>query len=116
IVAHLGETIGMYSSDTTGGGGLMSMVAFVEVKNADGLNQTMARIRGMLNQIGQQQAKGYVRIGERDLGGQKVMTLTFPGIPIPLEVCWGVADGYLYAAASPNAFLAAVQQGKSGGK
>lgn len=113
IIDHLGETMGMYASDTTGGGGLASMVAFMEVKDADALNQSLARIRGMLNQIGQQQARGYVRIAERDLGGQKVMSLIFAGLPVPLEICWGVSDGWMYVG-SPNALQAAIAQAKSG--
>ena len=49
----------------------------------------------MINQIAQDELRGYVRIGEADLAGQKIMTLVFPGLPIPLEICWAIADGYL---------------------
>lgn len=114
LADHLGQTMGSYMSDSTGGGGLASLVAFIEVKNPDGLNQTMARLRGTINQIAQDEAKGYIRIGETNLGDQKVMTLLFPGLPIPLEVCWTIADGWLYAAGSPNALRAAIDQGRSG--
>lgn len=114
IVDHLGQTMGSYMSDSTGGGGLASLVMFVEVKNAQALEATRARVRGMINQIGQSEAKGYVRVAERDMKGNKVLALTFPGLPIPLEICSTIADGYLYVAGSTNALQAAVAQGKSG--
>jgi prepilin-type processing-associated H-X9-DG protein len=116
LVDHLGQTAGMYMSDATGGGGLASLVGFIAVKNPDGLNQTIARLRGMANQLSQQHARGYVRIAERDVNGHKIMTVLFPGLPVPLEISWAMADGYLYAAGSPNALLAAMHQGKSASK
>ncbi|HVP73035.1 MAG TPA: hypothetical protein VMS30_04805 [Phycisphaerales bacterium] len=114
IVDHLGQTMGMYMSDSSGGGGLASTVLFVEVKNPEGLEATRARIRGMINQIGQDKARGYVRVAERDVNGSKVLALTFPGLPVPLEICSTVTDGWLYVAASPGALTAAIEQAKSG--
>jgi len=111
---HLGEAFGSYMSETTGGGGLLSTVAYLEVKNVDGLNQTMQRLTGMVNQLSQQHAKGYVRVGDSDFGGHKLTVLTFPGLPIPLEVCWVMQDGFLYLAATPQALIAAVDHAKSG--
>lgn len=114
VFDHLGQTFGLYASEATGGGGLMSLVALAEVKNAAGLNQTIARITAMINQIAQQQAKGYVRIAERTVNEQKMNVLSFPGVPIPLEISFTIADGYLYAAASPQSLLMAIAQGRSG--
>lgn len=116
IVDNLGQTFGSYMSETTGGGGLASVVFFAEVKNSEALEATRARIRGMINQIGQDKAKGYVRVDEREMAGHKVLALTFPGLPIPIEICSTVADGYVYAAGSMNALSAAVAQGKSGSR
>jgi len=101
-------------SETTGGGGLLSAVAYMEVKNVDGLNQTMQRLSGMINQLAQQHAKGYVRVAESDYAGHKLMVLTFPGLPIPLEVCWMMQDSYLFVAATPSALIAATDHAKSG--
>lgn len=114
ILDHLGETVGFYSSDTTGGGGLLSLAAFVEVKNAEALNQTIAKITAMLNQMARQNAMGYVRIAERTVNNQPMRSLTFPGLPIPLEISFATADGYLHVAASPQSLLAAIEQSRSG--
>ena len=114
IFDHLGQTFGIYMSDTTGGGGLMSTVAFIEVKDPDALNQSIVRINAMVNDLARQHAKGYVRIAEKTFGDQHLTLLTFPGLPVPLEVSFAIVDGYLYAGASPQAALAAIKQAKSG--
>lgn len=114
LFAHLDQTIGFYMSDTTGGGGLFSAVMFVEVKNPEALNATIARLMGRVNQLAQQHAKGYVRLAERSINNQKLTVITFPGLPVPLELCWAMSDGYLYAAGSPQALTAAINQGRSG--
>lgn len=113
ILDHLGQTVGFYSSDTTGGGGLFSIAGFVEVKNPDALNQTIAKMTAMMNQMAKQNAKGYVRIAERTINNQPMRSLTFPGVPIPLEISFAMADGYLHVAASPQSLLAAIEQSRS---
>jgi hypothetical protein len=114
IFAHLGHTMGAYMSDTTGGGGLLSTVAFVEVSNQEALGASLTRLSSMANELAKQHAKGYVRIAERTVGDRKLMVLTFPGLPIPLELCWAMADGFLYSAASPQALIAGMNQGRGG--
>jgi prepilin-type processing-associated H-X9-DG protein len=116
LLDHLGETAGMYMSDSTGGGGLLSLAAFVEVKNAEGLQQTMNKLASMANQLGTQHAKGYVRVSERTVNEVPMTVLSFPGLPVPLELSWTIADGYLYGALTPGSLLAALQQGKAGAK
>lgn len=114
VFDHLGETMGLYMSDTTGAGGILSSVAFIEVKNPEGLANSISRMRGMANQLGQQFAKGYVRWAERSIDGVNVQMLTFPGLPIPIEVGFAIADGWLYAAPSTQGLLAAIKHAKSG--
>ena len=114
ILDHLGQTVGFYSSDTTGGGGLFSIAGFIEVKNPDALNQTIAKITAMLNEMAKQNAKGYVRIADRTINDQPMRSLTFPGVPIPLEISFAMADGYLHVAASPQSLLAAIEQSRTG--
>src|SRR5204863_8347579 len=112
IFDHLGETSGVYTSDTTGGGGLMSAVVFVEIKNTDAFEKSLDRLTGTVNRIGQRQAKGYVRFDHRKINDHPVTVLCFPGLPIPLEISMGLSDGFLYAAVSPQALLTAMKQGQ----
>ena len=116
VLDHLGQTAGIYMSDSTGGGGWLSMAAFVEVKNSEGLQQTMNKLASMANQLGTQHAKGYVRVSERTVNDVAMTVLSFPGLPVPLELSWSIADGYLYGALTPGSLLSAIQQGKASNK
>lgn len=116
ILDHLGQTAGIYMSDTTGGGGWLSTTAFIEVKNTEALQATMSKLASMANQLSTTHAKGYVRVSERTVNGQKMTVLAFPGLPVPLELSWAIADGYLYAGLSPGSLLAAIGQAKTGNK
>jgi hypothetical protein len=115
VFDHLGQVAGIYMSDSTGSGGLLSMAAFVEAANPEALGETISRVQGMANQAGQQFARGYVRLDERTMSGRSMVTLTFPGLPVPLEISFALAEGYLYAAVSPQGLLAAIEQGAGGG-
>jgi prepilin-type processing-associated H-X9-DG protein len=116
VLDHLGQTAGIYMSDSTGGGGWLSMAAFIEVKNSEGLQQTMNKLASMANQLGTQHAKGYVRVSERTVNDVPMTVLSFPGLPVPLELSWSIADGYLYGALTPGSLLSAIQQGKASSK
>lgn len=110
LIDHLGDTIGFYTSDTTGNGGLLSAVMFMEVANPEGLSASLSRIKDLINQAGQQHAKGYVRVAERKTDDGSLTVLTFPGLPIPLELCYTIDGNWLVAAASPQGLRAALEQ------
>jgi prepilin-type processing-associated H-X9-DG protein len=113
IFAHLGENGGWYISESTGGGGLASLVVYQQVTDEAALNQTKDKIVKLVNDMGSDMANGYVRIGERTIDGHTFQTLMFPGLPIPLEICTAVSDGYKFFALNPQALLAAIEQAKS---
>lgn len=108
--AHLGDTIGYYTSDTTGNGGILSSVLFVELSNPAGFQQTLARLEGMINQMAGQETDGHVQIRTRKIGNQSVTSLMFPGLPIPLELSYGIHGDYLYAALAAENVVAAINQ------
>jgi hypothetical protein len=112
LLANLGRTIGCYSSDETGGG-LLGAVMFMEVTNPDGMQETIDKIAGMANAITAREANGYVRISSMSLADSRVSVLTFPGLPMPLEISCGQAGGYFLAALSPQALLAGIEQVKN---
>ncbi len=114
ILDHLGERTAVYMSDSTGGGGLLSIAGFVEVTNPDALNQTITRITAAANQMAKQHAKGYVRFAERTIEDLSITVLSFPGLPIPLELSFALTDGHLFAAASPQGLMAAANQMRNG--
>lgn len=110
LIAHLGNTFAMYQSDTTGGGGLMSMVAIVSLKDSAAFARTHDQIRTKVNQLGAREAKGYVRIHSWNEAGITVYTMLTPGLPIPLEVSWAIVGDHLIAGATPAALLTAAAQ------
>ncbi|MFT4540208.1 MAG: hypothetical protein ACI841_003216 [Planctomycetota bacterium] len=116
LIDHLGSSFGLYTSDSTGGGGLMSAVMFMEVKNGESLTDTSERLIGMINGIAGQQAMGYVAFRDWESSGIDYTTLTFPGLPVPLELTCTMSDGYAFMGLTPQAVMAAVHQQKSGGK
>lgn len=109
-----GETAGAYTSDTTGGGGWTSLVAFSAVKDEKKMRQTLAWAESEINSLAAAQAEGYVALRVRHVDGQHISTLTFPGLPVPMEVSYALANGYVYFALSPQALLAAIRHSKDG--
>jgi hypothetical protein len=116
ILDHLGTTWGMYASDTTGGGGAFSFVAFLELEDVEGITGTKERIEDMLNGIAMAQAKGYVKIRQWEHGGTDFSSLTFPGVPVPLEPTIAYTSRFLVIGFTPQAAMGAVYQATSGTK
>ncbi|MDF1837675.1 MAG: hypothetical protein P1V35_07400 [Planctomycetota bacterium] len=109
LLDHLGTHMGSYFSDSTGGGGLMSMVMFMEVKDAEKLNAGIQRISGLINGVLAQEAEGYVQMRSIDRGGKTCHTLTFPGLPVPFEPTMVMGENNLFIALTPQAALVAAQ-------
>lgn len=116
FINHLGETIGLYMSDTTGGGGFISGVAFIEVKDEAAVRGTLDQIAAFANEMAAEHAKGYVRLRRRMVNGHEMMTLNFPGLPVPMEVSMSVSNGFLWVGASPQAMLAGLDYARSNGR
>jgi len=116
LLDHLGSACGAYVSDTTGGGGMTSFVLFVELANGEGMLATLERAQDLVDGLGSAQARGYVRTKSWQHAGIDLITLTFPGLPVPVEPTLAIADGFLYAGLSPQTTIAAVAHARSGSK
>lgn len=114
FVEHLGDAMGVYTSDTTGGGGLLSMAGFVELKNSDGLRDTLERLQDMVNGMAASEADGYVEIRSWEHGGTAYMSLVFPGMPIPADPTLAFTDSHLIMGLTASTCMAAVEQAKGG--
>lgn len=111
VLPHFGPTTGMYLSDTTGGGTLLSAVLFTEVRDAKAVADLAARLVAFVQQeAGEQVELRTLRSGELEL-----TSLVFPGLPIPIAPTWVVDGGYLYLGLSPQAAAAAAEVARSGG-
>jgi len=110
VLPHFGPTTGMYISDTTGGGSILSAVVFTEVRDARAVADLAARLVAFVQQeAGEQVELRTLRAGELEL-----TSLVFPGLPIPIAPTWVVDGGYLYLGLSPQAAAAAAEVARSG--
>ena len=116
FIDYLGSNWVSYTSDSTGGGGWMSLVFLNEGVDSDGLQATFDKLSNMANAIGSSQAMGYVRCQAWDgdqwktRGLKAGYTLTFPGLPVPFELSMGLTDNSLVAALTPQAVRTAALQ------
>jgi hypothetical protein len=113
LLDHLDTTSGFYLSETTGGGGLASGVFFVKLTGEQGLGETIDFLSGLIDDLAHAEANGYVRIRTWNHGDTAVHSLTFPGLPIPVEPSLALTDGWLFVGATPQALVAAVDHAKS---
>ncbi len=115
IFGHLGTTMGYYTANSSGGGGLMSLVVFVEVVDEAGLNGTREYVFDTLDDLATAELDGRVDFRTWDHGGAPCSTLTFPGWPVPFELSFAITDGFLFFTLSPQALAAAIDQRRGGG-
>ncbi|MEL6498588.1 MAG: hypothetical protein AAF937_12860 [Planctomycetota bacterium] len=108
LLSNVGPKWIYYQADSTGGGGLLSSVLLVEVRDVDAFKQTQASALIHGNQAGSALGRGYVRSREWQLDGNTVWSAVFPGIPVPIEPSWTIVDGWLVAAATPIGLTSAV--------
>ena len=115
LAAHLGAQWCTYFSDSTGGGGMASLVFMVELADPEGLTAGLERVEGLVDSTGAIQAKGYVRVERREHAQADLWALSFPGLPVPLELSMAVAADHLLVAWTPQAALAGLRQLVEGG-
>lgn len=114
LFGALGDTCGMYASDTTGGGGMASTVMYFSLRDAEALIETKEQVEELINGQIAMLAQGYVSVRTWTRGDGEYTTLTFPGLPVPLEPTMAMTDDWLVIAATPQAALAAMGQINSG--
>lgn len=109
-----GPTAGAFTSFSTGGGGLASGVAFVEVVDAARVEALLERLAGLLETAAQGPARGRVALRTWEHAGARARTLVFPGLPVPLELSLAVHADALWIALRPGALVAALETKTSG--
>jgi hypothetical protein len=115
LLATLGARLALYASDSTGAGGVASAVVVVELRDAATFAATSERLIAQANSALEPTTKGRVRIARRTLAGRKLDTLTFVGLPIPVEVCYTTTEDYAVFGLVPQAVLGAAAHIAGGG-
>jgi hypothetical protein len=118
ILGSLGGTFAVYMSDTTGGS-LGSLVFVTSLSDRAKFEQAHVKLMGVANtQLSKQEAaRGYVRIRPWQDGSTQLFSISFPGLPVPLEVTYALQGNWLIGGLTPQATLAATRQAQGkGGK
>ena len=114
LFGALGGTFAFYNADSTGGGGLLSAVVMMTIEDQDAFSGAMHKLSGfgnaMLDDTGEEFAK-YIRLESwSDSSGAELISLRFPGLPVPLELSMAFTDDWFIAAPTPQAAVAAARQ------
>lgn len=119
LIDTLGGAYGYYMSDSTGGGGLGSLIYFMQIREKDRFLAAHAKLvaRGneMLEQAMAEAPANYVKITGWKDGAIQLNTLRFNGLPVPMEFTYAVAGNWLVVGLTPQATLAAARQAEGRG-
>ncbi|NOT31520.1 MAG: hypothetical protein HOP15_13820 [Planctomycetes bacterium] len=116
VLEPLGQTFGFYLSDTTGGGGLASAVAFVALDDETRMATTLERLASRLNEHADAMLDGRARVRSFEHEGSRCLALTFPGLPVPLEPTLAIHAEHLFVAATPQTLFAALEHARGRGQ
>lgn len=110
ILENLGGTFAFYNSDTTGGGSLLSTVLMITIDDHESFGEAIRDLAGFANDTLDEEDEDvgrYVNLEFWESRGVDLLSLRFPGIPVPLELTFAMTDDWFIAAPSPQAALAA---------
>lgn len=109
LLNTFGQVQGFYTSDSTGGGGLTSMVMFIEIADEARLRQSMATLSEQFLGL----AQGRARYSRWKHAGIDCLTINTPGLPVPLEFSLGFTGGRLFMGLTPGALEGALENALS---
>ena len=110
IIEPLGNSVAIYASDSTGGGGLLSTVVVIELEDTAAFLKTWGRLERFTNRMGRKNLNGYLRFSHYDQAGLDLGVLSFSGIPVPLEITVTTVEGYCILGMTPQSVHAAAAQ------
>lgn len=113
IVEPLGGDAIIYRSESTGGGGLLSSVMLLQVRDHDKVLATNQKLTDLANMMTMMIpiAGKYVRIVPWNYDGDvSLYSLRFQGVPVPLEITFGYEGDWMVVAPTPQGAIAAVRQ------
>ncbi|MBG80895.1 MAG: hypothetical protein CMJ39_09335 [Phycisphaerae bacterium] len=108
---YLGETMVVYRSNGTGGGGLFSLTGLIELSNPDGMKKTLSTLASRLNSDLARMSDGHVQlVSWSDEDKLDMLTLAFPELPVPVQVTFGVAGNQMIIGMTPETVRIAASQ------
>lgn len=106
----LGDDVIYYRSISTGGGGLISSIYSLGVRDADAVELWLDRWIGMANGAGAGFLKGYVTVEKYDYNGTDMWSVRTTGLPLPIDVTLALTGERLVVGLTGSNVRAAVDQ------
>lgn len=112
LVEPLGGHAVMYTSESTGGGGLASTVMLLQVRDSAKMLETNQKLIDLTNMMTMMvpYAGRYIRIAPWEHDGMQLFSLRFPGTPVPLEFTFAYEGDWAVFAVTPQGAVTAVNQ------
>ncbi|MCA9277834.1 MAG: hypothetical protein H6815_03510 [Phycisphaeraceae bacterium] len=113
IITPLGDVTAMYASDTTGGGGLTSMVMAIKLDDADRFANALTKLGSRANVAianEEPQAAQYVEFDRWQHDGHIMLSVHAKGLPVPVEPTITISGNWMVMGMTPNATIAAIEQ------
>ncbi|MCL4222507.1 MAG: hypothetical protein KJZ65_14195 [Phycisphaerales bacterium] len=112
IVAPLGGDAIVYRSESTGGGGLLSSVMLLQVRDRAKMLETNEKVTNLANMMAMMVpiAGKYIRLTPWKYDDIDLFSLRFQGVPVPLEITFGYEGDWMLLTPTPQAAIAAVRQ------
>lgn len=109
ILRMFGGTGMYYTSDSTGGGSIMSSVVIMQLTDRNGFLGTHHHLLEMANDAAGQIpfAGRYMRLEPWSTAGMEFVSLRFNGLPVPLELTYGIVGQWFVMSPTPQGALAA---------
>lgn len=119
FIVPMGDLTAVYASDTTGGGGLSSMVMVMKLDDPERFATAMTKLGSRANiTLGQEspEASRYVEFDRWQHEGHTMLSVHAKGLPIPVEPTITISGSWMVVGMTPNAAVAAMEQatGKAG--
>lgn len=117
LLDAMGGTAAVYMSETTGGGGLTSMVAMMKFRDRAKAVGAMNKFAAAANQAVEESdlPAAYINVASWKDGETDLMTLRFPGVPVPLELTMAMTKEWLVFSPIPQGAVAAARQASGKG-
>lgn len=117
VLDAIGTTFAMYLSESTGGAGVGSAVAMVELRDRAKLSTAMTKLIATANMAADHlpMGPGHLRVVSARDGGTEFITLRFPGLPVPAELTVALTERWLILSPTPQATLVAARQASGKG-
>lgn len=109
LIAPLGDLVVLQSSRSLGGG-LLGGAYVITLADAQAMKRSLRRLASMLDELEDARSIGFAMRRRSHPGCDDLYSLSFAGLPVPLQFVVGIGNGALVMGLSPQAVVHAIAQ------